>query len=354
MMGSDENLTRDIYLRAFADAFRTDAVEQVNKSEEEIFREIKDGNITCAFVLTDVFSYIYYAGDVSLYDRNTSVADRAMQEAYTRSRLYEAGLSSSEVNSAMGSVITHETKSVGKDQRENFFYTYIMIMALYIVIVYYGQSIATGVGAEKSSRAMELLITSVKPVPMIFGKILASSVAGLVQLVCIFGTAMLSFRLNEPYWEGNALIRSLFNVPASLLGYMLLFFLLGFFIYAFLYGATGSTVTKLEEVGQATMPVTLIFIVGFLVTVQAMSGDTINSLLVKVFSFIPFTSPMVMFARIAMSVVPAGEIVVSVAILIVSTVLVGVLSAKIYRAGVLIYGTRPKAGTLIKTVLLAK
>ena len=354
MLGSDENLTRDIYLRAFADAFRTDAVEQVNKSEEEIFREIKDGNITCAFVLTDVFSYIYYAGDVSLYDRNTSVADRAMQEAYTRSRLYEAGLSSSEVNSAMGSVITHETKSVGKDQRENFFYTYIMIMALYIVIVYYGQSIATGVGAEKSSRAMELLITSVKPVPMIFGKILASSVAGLVQLVCIFGTAMLSFRLNEPYWEGNALIRSLFNVPASLLGYMLLFFLLGFFIYAFLYGATGSTVTKLEEVGQATMPVTLIFIVGFLVTVQAMSGDTINSLLVKVFSFIPFTSPMVMFARIAMSVVPAGEIVVSVAILIVSTVLVGVLSAKIYRAGVLIYGTRPKAGTLIKTVLLAK
>ncbi len=354
MLGSDENLTRDIYLRAFADAFRTDAVEQVNKSEEEIFRELKDGNITCAFVLTDVFSYLYYVGDVSLYDSNTSVADRAMQEAYTRSRLYEAGLSSSEVNSAMGSVITHETKSVGKDQRENFFYTYIMIMALYIVIVYYGQSIATGVGAEKSSRAMELLITSVKPVPMIFGKILASSVAGLVQLVCIFGTAMLSFRLNEPYWEGNALIRSLFNVPASLLGYMLLFFLLGFFIYAFLYGATGSTVTKLEEVGQATMPVTLIFIVGFLVTVQAMSGDTINSLLVKVFSFIPFTSPMVMFARIAMSVVPAGEIAVSVAILIVSAVLVGVLSAKIYRAGVLIYGKRPKAGTLIKTVLMAK
>lgn len=354
MMGSDENLTRDIYLRAFADAFRTDAVEQVNKSEEEIFREIKDGNITCAFVLTDVFSYIYYAGDVSLYDSNTSMADRAMQEAYTRSCLYEAGLSSSQVNSAMGSVITHETKSVGKDQRENFFYTYIMIMALYIVIVYYGQSIATGVGAEKSSRAMELLITSVKPVPMIFGKILASSVAGLIQLVCIFGTAMLSFRLNEPYWEGNAIIRSLFNVPASLLGYMLLFFLLGFFIYAFLYGATGSTVTKLEEVGQATMPVTLIFVVGFLVTVQAMSGDTINSFLVKVFSFIPFTSPMVMFARIAMSVVPAGEIAVSVAILIVSAVLVGVLSAKIYRAGVLIYGTRPKAGTLIKTVLLAK
>ena len=354
MLGSNADLTRDIYLQAFAEAFQTDAIEQVNKLEEDILREIKDGNITCAFVLTDVQSYIYYTGDVSLYDNNTSAADRAMQEAYTRNCLYEAGLSSSQINSAMGSVITHETKSLGKDQRENFLYTYIMIMALYMVIIYYGQSIATGVGAEKSSRAMELLVTSVKPVPMIFGKVLASSVAGLVQLVCIFGTAMISFRLNEPYWEGNAIIRSLFSVPASLLGYMLLFFLLGFLIYAFLYGATGSTVTKLEEVGQATMPVTLIFIVGFLVTVQAMSGNGINSLPVKVFSFIPFTSPMVMFARIAMSVVPAGEVAASVAILIVSAVLVGVLSAKIYRAGVLIYGTRPKAGALIKAVLLAK
>ena len=102
------------------------------------------------------------------------------------------------------------------------------------------------------------------------------------------------------------------------------------------------------------MPVTLIFIIGFLVTVQAMSGNGINSLLVKVFSFIPFTSPMVMFARIAMSVVPMGEVAASVIILIVSAVLIGVLSAKIYRAGVLIYGTRPKAGALIKTVLLAK
>ena len=305
-------------------------------------------------MLTDVQSYIYYTGDVSLYDNNTSTADRAMHEAYVRNCLFEAGLSSAQVNNAMGSVITHETISLGKDQRENFLYTYIMIMALYMVIVYYGQSIATGVGAEKSSRAMELLITSVKPVSMIFGKVLASSVAGLVQLACIFGTAMLSFRLNEPYWEGNILIRSLFNVPASLLGYMLLFFLLGFLIYAFLYGATGSTVTKLEEVGQATMPVTLIFIIGFLVTVQAMSGNGINSLPVKVFSFIPFTSPMVMFARIAMSVVPMGEVAASVIILIVSAVLIGVLSAKIYRAGVLIYGTRPKAGALIKTVLLAK
>ncbi len=354
MLGSNADLMRDIYLQAFAEAFQTDAIEQVNKPEEDILREIKDGNITCAFVLTDVHSYIYYTGDVSLYDNNTSAADRAMQEAYTRNCLYEAGLSSLQVNNAMGSVITHETISLGKDQRENFLYTYIMIMALYMVIVYYGQSIATGVGAEKSSRAMELLITSVKPLPMIFGKVLASSVAGLIQLVCIFGTAMLSFRLNEAYWGGNVLIRSLFSVPASLLGYMLLFFLLGFLIYAFLYGATGSTVTKLEEVGQATMPVTLIFIIGFLVTVQAMSGNGINSLLVKVFSFIPFTSPMVMFARIAMSVVPAGEVAASVAILIVSAVLVGVFSAKIYRAGVLIYGTRPKAGDLIKTVLLAK
>ena len=71
MLGSNEDLTKDIYLRAFADAFPTDDVEQVSKTEEEILREIKDGSITCAFVLTDAWSYIYYTGDVSLYDSNT-------------------------------------------------------------------------------------------------------------------------------------------------------------------------------------------------------------------------------------------------------------------------------------------
>jgi ABC-2 type transport system permease protein len=82
---------------------------------------------------------------------------------------------------------------------------------------------------------MELLITSAKPVSMMFGKVIASCLTGLIQLVCVFGSSFLFFNLNRSYWGENAVINSIFNMPAELLVYMLLFFVLGFFIYAFLF-----------------------------------------------------------------------------------------------------------------------
>ncbi len=123
-----------------------------------------------------------------------------------------------------------------------------MIFALYIVIIMYGQMIATSVATEKSSRAMELLITSAKPVSMMFGKVIAACLAGLIQLIAVFGTGLVCFQLNRSYWKDNQLISSVFDMPVWLLGYMLLFFILGFFIYAFLYGAIGSTASKVEDI----------------------------------------------------------------------------------------------------------
>ena len=90
---------------------------------------------------------------------------------------------------------------------------------------------------------MEVLITSAKPVAMMFGKVISSCLAGLTQLLCVFGTALLCYRLTSSDWDGNPIVSSLFGIPPYLLGYMLLFFLLGFLLYAFLFGAVGSTAT---------------------------------------------------------------------------------------------------------------
>ena len=101
------------------------------------------------------------------------------------------------------------------------------------------------------------------------------------------------------------------------------------------------------------MPVMYLFIFGFMVVIFSMTSGSVDNTLMKVCSYIPFTSPMAMFTRIAMSTVPAGGIAASIAILIASTVGIGFLSAKIYRAGVLMYGTAPKLGSIIKAVLKA-
>lgn len=246
--------------------------------------------------------------------------------------------------------ITHETESIGQDQMHNFFYTYIMIFALYMVILLYGQMVATNVATEKSSRAMELLITSAKPTAMMFGKVIAACMAGLIQLIAIFGSAVLFYNLNKSYWGDNLIVQSIFDMPIDLLVYMLLFFLLGFFIYAFMYGAVGSTASKLEDINTSVMPITMLFIIAFFVIMYSLGSGNVDNMLMKICSFVPFTSPMAMFTRIAMSTVPVYEIVISIAILIASVAGVGVLSAKIYRVGVLLYGTTPKIGSILKAL----
>jgi ABC-2 type transport system permease protein len=210
--------------------------------------------------------------------------------------------------------------------------------------------VATNVATEKSSRAMELLVTSADPTSMMFGKVLASCSAGLIQLIMVLGSAILFYNVNKSSWIDIPIVGSIFDMPVSLFVYMLVFFVLGFLIYAFLYGAIGSTASKLEDINTSVMPITFLFVIAFFVVISAMTGGNVDTPLMIACSYIPFTSPMAMFTRLCMSTVAWYEILASIAILIASAVFIGFLAAKIYRVGVLLYGTPPKIGTLLKMV----
>jgi len=340
----------EVLEQVFGAAFEDYNVQATTEGVEAIKEQILSGEAECAFVITGDMSYTYYVNNLSMYDNNTSIADELFQNIYRMSAMVEKGIAPMEAGSILSVQIEHEVESLGKDQMQNFFYTYIMIFALYMVILLYGQMVATNVATEKSSRAMELLITSAKPSSMMFGKVIGSGLAGLTQLVLVFGASILFYNMNAGYWGDNYMIKSIFNVPPHLLGYMLIFFILGFFIYAFLYGAIGSTTSKVEDINTSVMPLTFLFIAAFVIVVVSMSSGTMDNIAMKICSFIPFTSPIAMFTRIAMSTVPIYEIIISIAILIISVFGIGVLSAKIYRVGVLLYGTTPKVGTILKAM----
>ncbi len=340
----------NLALQMFSEAFVDYDVQKTASNPEEIKNQIITGEADCAFYLDDSITYKYYVNNLSMYDSNTLIADELLRTAYRMFQMMENGISPEEAGNIMNVVISSETVNLGVDQMENFFYTYIMIFALYMVILLYGQMVATNVATEKSSRAMEILITSARPTSMMFGKVIASCLAGLMQLIAIFGTSLVFYRLNKSYWAGNMIIDSIFNMPVDLFFYMLLFFVLGFLVYAFLFGAIGSTASKLEDINTSVMPITLLFVVGFLVVVMSMSTGEIDNTIMKICSYVPFTSSMAMFTRIAMSVVPVYEIVTSIAILIVTVVGTGYLAAKIYRVGVLLYGTPPKLSAIIKAI----
>lgn len=357
---SQEETQRDVLLlsgslaqtvkEAFSEAFPAYEVQVFEEDMEALREEVISGRADCAFVFDSLTSYTYYVDDLEMYDINTDIADEVLQELSRVQAMLSAGMSQSEIESVMNMQIEHETSSLGKDQRQNFFYTYIMIFALYMVILLYGQMIATNVATEKSSRAMELLITSARPVSMMFGKVIASCIAGLTQMIAVFGSALLFYNLNKTQWAEHEIMASIFDMPVGLFGYMLVFFVLGFLIYAFLFGAVGSTASKLEDINTSVMPVTFLFIIGFMVVMFSLGSGSVDTVLMKICSFVPFTSPMAMFTRLAMSSVPVYEVLLSIVLLIASVIGIGVLSAKIYRVGVLLYGTTPSVKAIWKAV----
>lgn len=325
-------------------------IRQAQEEGEALNEAVLQGKYDCAVVVLTPLTYQYVVNNQNLYDTTTSRIEEALLEHYQIQKLAQSKVPTESIDDILHAQVTGETVSTGKNQMESFFYTYILMFMLYISIVLYGQLVATGVAAEKSSRAMELLITAARPVNLMCGKIIGIGLAGLTQMLVILGSGFLFYNLNRGDWANNPLVASIFDMPLSILLYTVLFFVLGFFIYAFLFGALGSLASRSEDINTLTMPVLLVFIAAFFLVMFSMSSGNVDSPLMVVCSYIPFVSPMAMFTRIAMGGVQWWEIVISVAILVISTGLVAVISAAIYRIGVLLYGKPPKMKEVWKMI----
>lgn len=346
-----DNADLEKLLPAISASFPQQNVKITKDSVDEIKKQIKDQSVEFAFILSsDLKSYTYLANVSALLDPNLNTMDNLLKTLYSHAYLKKHGLNDTQIAEVQNPNITHTIESISEDSTKNFWYAYVMVFVLYLVIMMFGQKVAMSVVTEKTSRAMEVLITSASPVALMFGKILASSFAGIFQITAVFGSAFISYNINKSYFENNAVINTLFNFPASLVGYLLIFFLLGFLIYSFLFGAMASTVSKIEDLSSVVMLIQIIFVAGFVISTNAMTSGDVNSELMKGFSLFPLTSPMAMFTRVAMSEVPTLEILLSVALLILATVFIGYIAAKIYRVGVLMYGTKPTLGKIIKAI----
>lgn len=225
---------------------------------------------------------------------------------------------------------------------------YVLIILLFVAVMTSGQMIATEITAEKSSRVMEILITSVKPLTQMFGKIIGMFIVGISQVILLIAAAVVNLNLphNRETFAGFNLDISL--IDPRLLVYALIFYLAGYLLYATLFAAVGSIVSRTEDLGQAVMPVTMISMVGYFIAIFGIQDP--NGALVVVSSYIPFFSPFIMFLRMGVTEPALWEVWLSIGILIGSILVLGWLSAKIYRTGVLMYGKRPSFKELRKAM----
>lgn len=242
---------------------------------------------------------------------------------------------------------------------------------LFMFIIIYGNLIMRSVIEEKSSRIIEVIISSVKPLQLMLGKIFGTSLAGITQFaIWVILIAILSFAASNFFGidlsanpqqemmtaavsdvnansELQALIAELHSLPLiNLIVAFVLFFVGGYLLYSSLYAAIGAAVDNETDTQQFLMPVVILLVVGFYVGFFTALEDPHGTISV-VFSYIPFTSPIVMLIRIPFGV-PIWEQILSLSVLIFSFLVTVWIAAKIYRVGILMHGKKPSYKDLIK------
>lgn len=310
-------------------------VELVNiASQEDLRKKVLSGDIQTGFIVKSPTQYEYLVKNTSMLDSNKNLFEGALLNIYREKTILAKGIDYTEVQEVYNTPIKSEIKVLGKDGVKNYFYTYILIFGIYFIILFYGQMIATSVASEKSNRSMEILVTSTSTNSLIFGKVLAGALAGILQFATIILVAFISYKLNINAWDNN--LDFLFDVPGNVLGIFSLFGVLGYLLYLFIYGAIGALVSRTEDINTSSTPITLLFIGAFFVSMIGLNNP--DMMLVKVASFVPFTSFMAMFVRVSMGTVPIIQIAISLLILLATTIATGIFGSRIYRLGTLMYG----------------
>lgn len=246
-------------------------------------------------------------------------------------------------------VITQKVTSgklTGESGTASFLLAYIMGFVLYIAMILYGVQVMNSVMEEKVNRIAEVLASSVKPFELMLGKILGVCGAALLQLGLWGTTAMLVTTYRVPLGRlVGASPESLSsmkapNIQPDLLAVFLVYFVLGFMLFAAVYAAVAAMCNSQQEAQQAVAPVNLCIVAGFLAMFALLSEPTGS--LARTLSLIPILAPFVVPVRYSLAPVPAGELLLSVGLLVASVLLVAWIAGRIYRVGILSYGKKPK------------
>ncbi|WP_096200425.1 ABC transporter permease [Bacillus sp. FJAT-45350] len=214
---------------------------------------------------------------------------------------------------------------------------YVLLFVIYFAVILYANMIAMEVATEKSSRVMEILISSVSPIKQMFAKILGVGLLSLTQMFLMLGVGYFSIQRNLASMEGGFFEFFGFNnIPMSTIIYAVVFFVLGYFLYATLAAFLGSLVSRIEDVQQMITPMTLVVVAGFMIAMFGLGQP--DTTFITITSYIPFFTPMLMFMRVGMLNLPVWEPILGIAILIVTIFILAIFGARVYKGGVLMYG----------------
>lgn len=274
------------------------------------------------------------------YTEGLKLTSAQVEELYTPVEfqviaLGENAKSASELNAARGLV-------------------YVMLFVIYFVVIGYAGMIASEVASEKTSRVMEILVSSISPVKQMFAKILGIACLSLVQMGAFLLVGYFSVQKLITDAKKNSFLQvfGFEGIEASTVIYGVVFALLGYIFYATMAAFLGSLVSRVEDIQPMITPMTMLVVIAFMISMFGLTNP--DTTFIQICSFIPPFTPLIMFLRVGMLDVPMWEIFVSLGLLAGSIVLLAVYGAKVYRGGVLMYGKGTSLKDLKQALTLGK
>lgn len=318
-------------------------------TESSLRKDVEEGKISSGFVITSSTSFKTILKNKAMTNYSTEIVRYILTSINTDRNLILAGIDPIKVKAASTIKINATEEILGKDANQSFLISYILMFAVYMLVIMYGSFVSTSVAREKDNRTMEILITSTKPDALIVGKVLANGVAGLVQFSCIFAVALLGYFINKPNFPAiiNTMLFGSLSWDAIVVFFV--FTALGYLLYLFVYASLGSLVSKLEDVSSSVSVVTMLFMVAYLMANIGMNMP--SSLALKIASYFPFTAILSMPIRYFLTEVSVIELMISLFIMALTTWFLAIFSIRIYRFGSLSYGNKMSLSKAVKAVL---
>jgi ABC-2 type transport system permease protein len=209
---------------------------------------------------------------------------------------------------------------------------YAGLLLLYMAVLLYGTWILSGVTEEKSNRVVEVLLSSIKPWQLLAGKIVGIGVLGIAQFAGTIAVAVVALEVTGAF--------ELPSLNAGAVANLILWFILGFLLFAVMFAAAGSLVSRMEDAQNVALPMSLTAVAGFFVSIAALSDP--DGLAAVIGTFIPFTAPFVVPVRAALDAIPVWQYLTAVVLTMATIVGLVFVAGRIYAGGLLRYGGRVK------------
>jgi len=322
--------------------------ELLNRNIQAIRDKTIDGFLMIPHDVKKDRKLYYYSGNISDFDTNRYI-QASIRTVISRQILIEKQIDPEIVNEATRD-IDFETIKVKKEGTAKssagieYMMSLFMLAILFSILMGYGQLIMRGVLEEKNSRIIEILISSTGTQHIFYGKIIGIGLAGLTQVAIwfLFALAMVGkFSLG--------LDSGIMNFLTLEIGiYFVIFFLLGFFMYAILFSIVGAAVNTDQEAQQFAAPISYLLIIPFVMGIMVTQSP--NSSVALISSFIPLFTPTLMFMRITVSPPPLAQILAAIVMSLAFISFLAWLGAKIFRIGILMYGKKPTLGEILRWI----